>query len=752
MIEDCLFDNDFHYPLLAYHVKGKKLSDFFKIPKVNFLAALDHSVGIAMNLMRKNSKNKDLDPDDFLKKLFFFSNSSTANCNRLIGPLNWHYNLELAILFVFGKYKNNYLGIIKINNFQSIFPEFISQIFINTYLDGRIVAYNQNLPDLLGLSPPQKALGLPLDQLVHQSLPAEDAEDAPDPPLKEIPLDKSMLSPAAEHGFSIAPTLPLEWENIANERFQCLNLIPPVDHDFINYRLSFDMEIVTGVLPYVILRADEHPLPDTSGYLFGPIESQWTLKKNGIVICRSADPTLASLRRCRLLICKTENVLTFIVNGRTVLRYHERYPHPRVSGRHFSFYVVENSICRVSNMTLHCAVRSPVKEQMVTAYFKNIPHHKFRVHQVPYYYRDNSYLQYQFEETTIYHRQISHLEKEKARVTEEKQKIEQVLAVRQKTDRLVGQSGIIRKIKETLEVLATSADSLLLCGETGTGKEVIASLFHELGANIAAPYIKLDCSTLPASLLEAELFGYEPGAFTGAVKRHIGRFEQAQNGTLFLDEIANLSLETQARLLGVLDDFKITRLGSEKSIALHLRVVTASNQPLEQLIKKGLFRKDLLFRLNRFKLEIPPLRQRLEDLPLLCQDFMQNANAQYRKAIKGITEQGFKKLFAYSWPGNVRELQNVINRAVLFAETDMITVDHLLLNSDEEQTGFAAPAAHSTRRGKISAEELQATLEQHGGNIRHTALILGVSRLTIYNLLKRFGLTPTAGRHPKKPG
>jgi Nif-specific regulatory protein len=383
----------------------------------------------------------------------------------------------------------------------------------------------------------------------------------------------------------------------------------------------------------------------------------------------------------------------------------------------------------------------------VAGEFRGMPEHKFRVYQEPCYYNNGLYHICRFENITGYENEITRLRREKEAVSQERDKMESALRRQQHLDRFIGSSGSTRSVKETLNTLSQSAATLLLVGETGTGKEVLANLFHDLSPRKDKPFVKLDCSTLPPSLIESELFGYEPGAFTGAQKTHIGKFEQANGGALFLDEIGNLSLETQAKLLGVLEDQRITRLGGAKPIQLSINIIAASNRNLEALIREKRFRDDLYYRLNRFKIEIPRLRERTDDIPALCQEFIRQANREYGKSVKGISEDGYVKLYQHDWPGNVRELKNVIFKAVLFSKSAQIHPGNLDLTA--ESSGPERTPARK-KGDRITLERLKEALTEAEGNIFAVAEILDVTRATVYNRMKRYGLDPDGFRPVSK--
>src|SRR5262245_2153971 len=234
-------------------------------------------------------------------------------------------------------------------------------------------------------------------------------------------------------------------------------------------------------------------------------------------------------------------------------------------------------------------------------------------------------------------------------------------------DGVVGRSEAIQQVLRLVESVAETDVAILIGGETGTGKELIAGLIHRLSARRSAPLVKFNCTAIPAGLLESELFGHERGAFTGAIARRIGRFELAHNGTLLLDEIGDLPLELQPKLLRILEAQEFERIGSTQTIRTDVRVIAATNRPLEELVEAGKFRADLFYRLNVFPIDLPPLRERIEDIPLLVRHFVAHHARNVGRRIDAISPHVIETLVRYPWPGNVRELQHVLHRAVILS-------------------------------------------------------------------------------------
>jgi two-component system response regulator HydG len=298
---------------------------------------------------------------------------------------------------------------------------------------------------------------------------------------------------------------------------------------------------------------------------------------------------------------------------------------------------------------------------------------------------------------------------------------------------IIGQSDAIRNVIKLAEQVAPSQASILIQGESGTGKEAIASLIHKIGPRKDKPFIKLSCAALPETLLESELFGYEKGAFTGAVSQKEGRFELADEGTLFLDEVGEITPTLQVKLLRVLQEGEFERLGGTKILRSNVRIISASNINLTNAIKQKRFREDLYYRLNVITINIPPLRERKEDIPLLVSHFMKIYQEKNDKTIDGISEDVIDTLTDYSWPGNVRELKNVIERAVVLTQESIISQKDLpenIFKSRVEDKKLTIPFGMPLR--EIEKKIIIETLRRTKGDKEITANLLGITPRTIY--------------------
>jgi formate hydrogenlyase transcriptional activator len=247
-------------------------------------------------------------------------------------------------------------------------------------------------------------------------------------------------------------------------------------------------------------------------------------------------------------------------------------------------------------------------------------------------------------------------------------------------DEIIGSSGSLRKVLSLVSKVAPTDASVLVTGETGTGKELVARAIHRRSRRSSRAFVSVNCAAIPRDLIASELFGHERGSFTGALQRRLGRFELAEGGTIFLDEVGELPMETQIALLRILQEREFERVGGTRSIQTNVRVVAATNRNLPAAIAAGTFRSDLFYRLNVFPIDMPPLRERQEDIPVLVEYFVDHCARKVKKNIQGITKESLDMLRSYSWPGNIRELQNVIERSVIMCETESLSVDKTWLS------------------------------------------------------------------------
>ncbi|MDQ3019358.1 MAG: sigma-54 dependent transcriptional regulator [Bacteroidota bacterium] len=307
---------------------------------------------------------------------------------------------------------------------------------------------------------------------------------------------------------------------------------------------------------------------------------------------------------------------------------------------------------------------------------------------------------------------------------------------------VIGNSDTMRKVLEQVNIVAPTILSVLIEGESGTGKEVIACLIHSCSNRKDKHFIAVDCGAIPESLIESELFGHEKGAFTDAKNSKEGKFELAHEGTIFLDEITNLSDSNQIKLLRVLQERKVTRLGGKKPIKLDIRIIAATNIKLSEAVNNQRFRQDLYYRLNEFYLELPPLRERKEDIKLFVEHFIRDSNKELDRNISGVSEKVMDKLTSHSWLGNVRELRNVIRRGVLLCKSDIITL--LDIPDDIKVTSPSSGSASGTISGiskEIEKEMILKAIQDANGNKTQAAKILNMNERTFYRKIKNLGIS-----------
>lgn len=306
---------------------------------------------------------------------------------------------------------------------------------------------------------------------------------------------------------------------------------------------------------------------------------------------------------------------------------------------------------------------------------------------------------------------------------------------------LIGIGVKMRQLYQTLQQIAPMPTGcVLITGETGTGKGLIARTLHNLSPSATGPFIHVNCSAIPSDLFETELFGHEPGAFTDARQRRVGHVESAHGGTLFLDEIGDVPLTLQAKLLHVIEDKVVQRLGAERPTRVEVRIIAATNRPLGRMAEDGTFRQDLLYRLNTIPIAVPPLRERPEDLLPLAKHFLDLFNQEFNKSVRSVSPEAERELLAHSWPGNVRELRNVIERAVLFESGQTLSNSHLYLSAPYQPPAPTLLPQKPLRVAYLNREMVEQALVSSGGNKSRAAALLGVSRPTLYKKMQEFGL------------
>lgn len=305
---------------------------------------------------------------------------------------------------------------------------------------------------------------------------------------------------------------------------------------------------------------------------------------------------------------------------------------------------------------------------------------------------------------------------------------------------IIGQSEAMQRVFETIELVAKTDADILILGENGTGKELVARAVHRSSARAEEVFMSVDLGAISEALFESELFGHVKGAFTDAREHKPGRFELASGGSLFLDEIGNLSLPLQAKLLTVLQSRKVTRVGANQARDVDIRLICATNMPLYQMVQQKEFRQDLLYRINTIEIELPPLRERFEDIPLLARHFLSIYTKKYNKDIQLLSEALIKRMQKYQWPGNVRELQHAMERAVILSKGKVLDVEDVYFNTHHRKTEVDEVVLESFELEEVEKMLIRKVLTKHNGNISQAAQELGITRSSLYRRLEKYDL------------
>jgi DNA-binding NtrC family response regulator len=666
-----------------------------------------------------------------------------------------------------------FLGIISLNSPIKDLSRWNEDANLLLDAENRLVGYDDNFLRLLKDGKP--ALGAPLDRYILTDF------------LKQVPTPlhakrdgKVLFSFTGNHG-DRGELHPRDCFSISPEGLHCSTekgLVPaflklPERFDFEQH--DFTLDITAGNIkhepPICILNGDEPEpgiFPDEHGLLFGPLyipgrkpglkqQVSFLLKREGMIVTVFNNFSLPGFRTedgLSYSIQKQADVFYFSVNGVAI----GSLPAEGLSFPPESRYILAGlrpgNACLFSSISLVQYPKSPPLPELAsrTTCFHNRPQDKFRA--------TSSYFYMETPESArgfIHYLRLEDLKaKEKINLLTRKTREQEVEIERLKKgifgaaglERIIGESVGMDKMRKTLAMVTQSTVPILLTGETGTGKSMIAQAVHETSGRNKGPFVKVDCSNLPDSLIESELFGFEKGAFTGAHAQYKGKFEQADGGTIFLDEISNITPNVQAKLLTVLHDLTIIRIGGQKPVPLDIRIISASNRDLEDMVAQGKFRSDLYYRLNALHLLVPPLRERPDDIPMLCDHFLKTELYRHNPGVKTIGPAVYRKLMRYSWPGNIRELYNVLLKAVVFCGGGELKPEDIQLPATARDPGNSVPAeanrGPSGRKAK-SRVTLQRVLDEVkacDGNIRWAAENLNIARLTVYKKLQKAGMDP----------
>lgn len=555
---------------------------------------------------------------------------------------------------------------------------------------------------------------------------------------------------------SAGPEKAWVWENREKGKYSYLQLKERLPVDAVDFRVEIEFYPGSLEIPSVIFRGDaanQEDFPDTYGYcltlVYGTSRERkpmLILKKQGNLVC--SFPSAAAVPgRNVMAIAKKGGVLSVTLNNRTLGVWEEKTLIRTPADNRFLLFLRPGEAIALGHIRVlssPCGEKGP-RELPLTAscpatgdeYLVNAD---VRAHESVGAWTYENLIFCELEEITAIKRRIDTLENEK----------KDLMRKISGPGFFLGESEAIKAIRAEAAALSDSRLVLLIEGETGTGKEMLARYFHQAVADASKPFVKVDCAAIPESLLESELFGHEKGAFTGALERRAGRFEQAQGGILFLDEIANIPLHVQAKLLGVLNDFQVVRVGGIAPVPLDIRLICATNKPLDRLVASGRFREDLYYRINQIRMAIPALRERPEDIPLLARHFLEEANLISGRRVREFASQALDVLVNHSWPGNVRELRNTVLRSATFAQGPVIRPADIRLEQGAKVKGDAGAGLKRPLHGKMFKEmgrnELQEGLARAKGRVALFAREAGMSRFWAYTLLKKHGIKVSENR------
>ncbi len=515
--------------------------------------------------------------------------------------------------------------------------------------------------------------------------------------------------------------------------------------DFIkeDYTVNISFRCTNGILPTISIGSEENKL------LFAQLPSQLRKFVNGIFLIASLNDKPQKAFRLPITELNTDKTYTveYRKQSNIIQLFFDHYMIGAISLSDLRFLpsqedtTIEINNCSDANLiSLDVSAYKSQKSNRVSttiAWFKSKPEKKYRL-------IDNLRAiggpipikrEIIFEDLSLYEK-FEILKTQKENDTKELTDLKTEIQRENALKRVVGESAIICKLKSNAAAVARTDNSIIIFGETGTGKSLLAETIHLLSHRNNGPFISIDCATLPETLIESELFGFKKGAFTGATETTKGKLELAHNGTLFLDEIGNLSLSAQAKLLTFLHDHSFMPIGSNKRIYTDVRVITATNKNLLQLIMEKKFRDDLYYRLNVLNIECPPLRERLEDIPIITDYLFHSHIKQLVKNIDKIERSVYVKLLQYDWPGNIRELYNLLLRSATLCEGKILKGENVELPDNYSQITTSIAKKPKRRNIKYSAQKIAEAIDKCKGNISWAADMLGISRMTIYKHIK----------------
>lgn len=534
------------------------------------------------------------------------------------------------------------------------------------------------------------------------------------------------------------------WNNTSN-KLQYIKIDIPVNFQSKNYRLSVDCDITNCEGPILVaggIPLTNHQIDYQAAASFE--KDGHVLKRQGIPIQYSSAPKPNG--RTVLALEKIGRGLCYIVNNVPIIEYYD----VELNENEESFFSIGLRIgysIKINRILVESDTLSQITEiEMVSETLKK-PRRNYSMLRMGYTNlgkRFPTVEAYLFNDVTSLQARVDTYRLQYEAGLRKSSELEVKLRKLTKKETIfIGSTPEILKIKETAASVADFDVSILIQGPTGTGKEILAKSIHDKSRRSKYPFMKVDCSAMPEALIESELFGHEKGSFTGAHEARAGRFEQANHGTIFIDEIGNLNMHVQAKLLGFLQDHTISRIGGS-SIELDVRIIAATNIPMEILIREGKMRSDLFYRLNTVVFNLPPLSKRIDDIPILSARFLLLANEQYGKNILSISRKAMDILLSHGWPGNVRELENVILRAYMFCDRSEITEKDIVLTGEVHHPGNTKK--NGTRLKNMSKEKMVELLKKNNNIISGVARELNISRQACYVNMRKLGIDTTRFR------
>ncbi|OGS37736.1 MAG: hypothetical protein A2293_09835 [Elusimicrobia bacterium RIFOXYB2_FULL_49_7] len=751
----------FHEQLFSFnfnHLLKKNIRDLYILPTEKSLTKL------AMTLIQQE--------DTFINEAYFdpkFCYPSRNLYEDLDTFFEFYSDIPFSRLYLWHMDGYGILGVIEFNEFfrRSVYYKPYPLIILDQ--QSKIKGFNEKFLNLFPTRPqfPQTLLSQNIETFIRPNpldiIRGHGLDSTVEQHEKGIDVFTIDFSRATSEEISVnlimtdLSTFAGGWRWTPQEKQQgLLSFVKPLNFNELDCRISIQLKESEGTFPSMILGGsqwDKKLFPDYKGYLVGfdSAEQQYIVKKEGERVHVVAGAFPADKKKHHIEIVKRYDHLLLWVDNTLMIRY--RDPDFKENPEVFLYLYSDTAGKGIITLDSLQLTVFPRKRRLELPINRCVMHQNGVDTTVEFTQLADSriariysrfYYVFVLHDVSSFTQSIKSLKDEREKAFLERNKFK-ALAMQGNIEQaeMVGESLKLTGIKENAKIAAASSVTVLIEGKTGTGKEVLAHFIHKHSLNSQGPFVKVDCSSLPGSLLESELFGFEKGAFTGADHSRKGKLEEAEGGTLFLDEIGNLSANAQIKLLNFLQDFTLEHIGSNKKVMVHTRIIAATNETLSELVKQGKFRADLMYRLNIVNFQLPMLQERKEDIPYLCTHFLQIFNRQFNRSIKGFTAESFQKLIEYDWPGNIRELGNVIQRAVLYCEKKMIDKGHLSFMSERalpthEPLTLIIPKGNSRL---LKREHIVLLLKKNNGVAKYAASEAGISRATLFRKIKKYKIT-----------